>query len=361
MKKYSIKLLLFIGVILFLTVLFNSYQRNYYWGNEIYEEKIKKFEENKNEYNTVFFGSSTMECHIDPLIFDSLVSPHVNVSSFNLASRGSENPEPYFLYENFLASEASQNIKFAFIDLSSLKIREENVLFSDRVTYWLGVKELTYLIKSISLEEYSIKTKFYRTGSFVIAYLYKLIGLKGIKSNIYNEKKNDWASFWPYVSINSIDFNGYIPLHNDATYRTAIDPTNIKLKKEYELKLEGAAENQLSFLNDISNLPCNKRHLERVKELIEKSEKRGIKLYLIIPTTLYPNKEIYGMMNRLSKHVLDVSNINRFPEVYNFDNSFDLVHLNDRGARLNTKNIAFLFLKNIDIKGSEKVLEDSFF
>lgn len=85
MRKFIKNLALF-SLIFILIMALKKYITPYYLGDLQYSSKLKYYKKNKNEFNTVIFGSSRLYRHIDPNILDSLLIGK-GVHSFNFATR----------------------------------------------------------------------------------------------------------------------------------------------------------------------------------------------------------------------------------------------------------------------------------
>jgi len=91
----------------------------------------------------------------------------------------------------------------------------------------------------------------------------------------------------------------------------------------------------------------NKTHLNELKEIIRKSEEKGISVIFIIPPRLKDYSEIHILKKYLPQGtIIDISNAKKYPELYMTDYTFDIGHLNDKGAEFFTKYITEEFTKN---------------
>src|SRR5690606_31912244 len=135
--------------------------------------------------------------------------------------------------------------------------------------------------------------------------------------------------------------------------------SSIKSKVEFDEKL---LERNRHFLKDTSKLQkrikiandfnssLNKFEMHSsiyesyLKELILKVEGYGAKLIFIIP----PRLENYSRYDRLlgilkEGNLVNLSNPIEFPQFYRVENSFDLGHMNEKGARLLTRELFIKF------------------
>ena len=99
--------------------------------------KLRYFIEHKDEFDTLFIGSSHIYRHVDPLTFDQVAAEHgLATRSFNLAIGGMHPPESFYVLDQVLRAGPTK-LKWVFVELEDLypKWTKEN-RDTRRFLYW---------------------------------------------------------------------------------------------------------------------------------------------------------------------------------------------------------------------------------
>ena len=95
----------------------------------------------------------------------------------------------------------------------------------------------------------------------------------------------------------------------------------------------------------------NKAHFEKINKLINLAHEKGIELFFIIPPRLKRYEELFALKSALGDNkVIDLSSVQEYPALYKPENSFDIGHLNRKGAVLFSEYMAIKFQKIIKDK-----------
>lgn len=316
-----------------------------YSGNPYYEKKIQYFTKNETDFNTVIFGSSRLYRHLNPEVFDKILEEY-QISSFNLAAPATFVPEVYHLYEKFLETVDISSLKFAIVELGSIRrIRKENV-YTHRNYYWHNLKYCIFSIETIFSSKLSITQKFERIKPYLLSYICKIVNFYGYEP--FFDEKNDIQK-------------GYLGENKDGFYslndQIRDDNENIDLqKRQHFFKKNTAALDKKAksakraFASEYDEHFFNSAHFKKLIDLIEQSNKKGVHLIYIIPPR--KNKSEYqkllALKNRLpKKNILDVANPEKFPELYQVSYAFDVGHLNKSGANIFSRYTANGMLNNV--------------
>jgi hypothetical protein len=333
MKKFiknSITFLLFLVLILGIKKVITPY----YMGNNLFNSKLNyyNFNYNNEKYNTVFFGSSRIYRHINPILLDSLLYLQ-NLKSFNFATPGAFNPESYFLYENFIDNLTNNDIKYAFLELQELNYISEKNLQTTKANYWNDLHFLNYSYNYILASKNSKSLKCKYIFNYTVSYIYSFLDFK-ILENKFKLK-----------DIKHIGLNGFYPLDKELIdsknneglsnrYITFNSDTTVLNKRILE------AQNSKKILN---NNDINQYHLEYLISLINKSNKKDIKLIFILPPRLSKNDylQLIPLANSLpQKNIIKLNDPEKYKVLYMAEYSFDIGHLNSKGANFFTKYLA---------------------
>ena len=104
---------------------------------------------------------------------------------------------------------------------------------------------------------------------------------------------------------------------------------------------------------DFSKSKFNSTHYEKLSDLISMSKDIGIELIFVLPPRLvegaYP--ELVPVLNRLpQKNVISLYDYQKFSELYLAENSFDIAHLNAKGADIFSKYLADMMNEKISAR-----------
>lgn len=101
------------------------------------EAKLKFFAEHKDEFDTLFLGSSRIYYAISPEIFDKTTSEHgVRTRTFNFGVDAMFPPENFYVLEQILKTKP-RNLKWVVIEMDEIHNKwTEKELGTQRVLYW---------------------------------------------------------------------------------------------------------------------------------------------------------------------------------------------------------------------------------
>ena len=348
MKRYILKIGLF--SILCLVVanvakLFVSY--DYYWGNDIFKNKIthleNKLANNNLDENVYFFGSSRIYRQIDPDIFDALTTDK-SLKSYNLGSKGTFAPQSYYLYRNFLKSELSNTTKYAFLELTDIFPSAKRNLGADRSSYWQNWKDYGFILKSVSTNKsYSLKNKVGIISTHSVSFFLKLFQFKQYKS-IFIDDTSSESQVGSYI-----EKNGFQSLDDELS----IEKDSLQIKTL--LKRKAGVENG-KFKKNMAlakkafegNAQIDTVQLEAINALIKSSRDKSIHLIFVFPP-FRPSSNLDILYKNIDdKHKIEAANPNDYPSLFKKDNFFDEGHLNKKGAQLHTAIIADKFNKLLE-------------
>jgi hypothetical protein len=339
MKQFLTNIFIFGVIFLILNQLPSLYLSPYY-GNKYYLGKYKYFKKNQDKFNTVILGSSRLYRHLNPKILDGLLQEY-RISSFNLAAPSTFNPEVYYLYEKLLETIETNSLKYAFIELGPLSNIASKNLYTNRNYYWHNLKYLNFSINYIlasnikPLKRKTILIKRYITSYFAntIFGFKELACNKSIDNLLFIGKNRDG-----FYSLNDemIDRGGNNKFRKRITSFLK-DPTIIK-KRTLIANKAFALKTNKKFINEV--------HLIKILNLIVKSKQKGIYLIFIIPPKMAHYNKLLALKTVLpNNHIIEIANPVKYPELYQASFSFDIGHLNKKGANVFTKHIADEFNK----------------
>lgn len=331
MKQFIKRVLFFFAF--FLLILITKKQITpYYLGDKVFNAKYEDYSRDEEQFNSVIFGSSRLYRHVNTLLLDSLLSDY-NFSTYNFANWGTYNPESYFLYDNFLNSIDSGKIKIAFLELQQLHPYSNDNCRTTKASYWNTLKYLFFSIEYINHSNYIYEKKQELYKNYLKSYFF------GLHDFLFLE------NILPSKKIKEIGENGFYPLEKAMNEHGV----NNKYKKRWDefhsdtLELENRIKAAKIDAETISPKALNKHHLKFLNSLITKSEQKGIHLIFVLSPRL--KKDQYSELIPLSyalpqENIIQLYSYSRYNKFYLSDYSFDVGHLNTKGANLFTEHLA---------------------
>ena len=100
-------------------------------------EKLTFFAKHKDEFDTLFLGSSRFYYAVSPEIFDSVTRENgVPTRTFNFGIDGMNPPENFYLLDQILKAEP-RNLKSVFVEVADIETKSHaNILSTQRLLYW---------------------------------------------------------------------------------------------------------------------------------------------------------------------------------------------------------------------------------
>ena len=323
----------------------------YYWGNPWYRSKAEFLESQISEQlpNTFFFGSSTVYRQIDPSIFNTVVNGlgKEKISSFNLGAPATICPQPYYLYRHFLESNSSKNAKYVFIELANVTLINSTLMHQERTTYWQNYSDYGFVLHA-ALSNSSLSMV--RKIGFFYRYSISLI------ENQFN------IGFFGHLIVKQPDENtedflgpnqdGYYPLEAEL-----LVTKNPEILRDLVMRQKSLVSDTMSLVveseESVQDLTYNNKsldeiHLKKILQLIEKSNERNIHLIFFVSPRL-SSPELIALYDAVPKfNKLEFSNARLYPELYHWNNTYDIAHLNTKGSGLYSQLMAENFWKLIN-------------
>lgn len=347
MKKFLIKFLLFLGIV-FVIIYGIELMVPYYWGAPDLVVKMTFYKKHKDDFNTLFLGSSHVYRHVIPSLFDKSTMGKTHTFNFGVGAMGSL--EDFAFYENLLKKDISPNVKYVFIELLPISNIPKSILHSSRAKYYLDH------------HTYSMAVEYFKTGlhafprekekeiieNYTVAYRENVLNIGLVKEMLMFHLK-------PFdLSINLLG------MHNDGFYSIEEEISlgieeNINFRQDSETLVRNSKAARAAY-QKVNTLKSNNVYVRYLNQLIEKSNKRGIHLIFFLPVMLGELDYIHmvPIFNQLDeKHKIDLAHPDESSEFYGLDIYFDRGHFNNKGARLFTEKLALQFnrlsLKQNDI------------
>jgi hypothetical protein len=98
--------------------------------------KLEFFVQHKNEFDTVFVGTSSIYYSVSPEIFDRTTAESgLPTRSFNFGIDAMHPPENFYVLEQILRTKPT-NLKWVFVETANVETKLIKVLGTERAVYW---------------------------------------------------------------------------------------------------------------------------------------------------------------------------------------------------------------------------------
>ena len=299
--------------------------------------KLNSFKADTDFYNTIFIGTSRTYRHISPAVFDKLTG----LKSYNLGYGGLYPFRSYDLINKVLKNTpAYNNIKNIFIELELFDPLKGN-FNSNPAKFSITVNKYRIIIGTVLFSSMPVKNKLSYVYYYSLLFFYKYAGF-GIMHRI----KQHTGLLAPR-HLSSAEMNKYAALMNSNKGFLSLDDEQVLLRNnEVTATRKQFLRNPDAILKQfITEYPQKVKYkttdeFDRyVLNTAESLTQSGKKVYFILPPRLRYFATAYTLKQKeaLEKKgfiIFDLSSPRQYPGFYTKENSFDRMHMNERGAML---------------------------
>jgi hypothetical protein len=345
----------------------------------VIDEKLAHFAAHKDEYDTLFFGSSRTYRHLLPAQFDAATAAAgMPTKSFNFGIDGMFPPEDGYVLEQLFALKP-RNLKRIFIEISFPRNHWSGMdpestralhwhdgprmlqLTSDEFRRWAPLR-LAYPPQPNA----SLKPKSWRKaisdsprefGKWWRAMNEKKDGLPGqierfsVHVGLFFRRSLGIGRVGELVASYSKAFNPRRSRPERLIKRTALGPNGDgafpvqRMETSEPLFQEKFERFKAERLADPAPLrSLSKGHEADVLGMIALARRHGVKPILYISPEVIPCKRYPETETKVA--LFDFTEIAKYPELFNTELRIDLSHMNDVGAKLFTDAFARRFLEH---------------
>ncbi|MEY2549483.1 MAG: hypothetical protein QOD64_2065 [Verrucomicrobiota bacterium] len=98
--------------------------------------KLEFFAQHKDEFDTLFVGTSSIYYSISPEIFDEITRQNgLSTHTFNFGIDAMHPPENFYVLDQILKTEP-RNLKWVFLETANVETKLHKVLGTERAVYW---------------------------------------------------------------------------------------------------------------------------------------------------------------------------------------------------------------------------------
>jgi hypothetical protein len=311
--------------------------------------KYDYYQAHKDDYNTLFFGSSRIYSHVVPEVFDATVSDVTvqdsrqgsAINSYNFGIPAMRAIDSAVLLEEVLANPP-KNLKWVFFE-SILDKGYEPIpnARTQRAMYWHTWKNTRTAAQYILTSDESLPSKAFLLSSHLLPFLYQQLNI----GRLFNQMlPSEFSAEEQQVAADFTATEGYYALTDEADPKRQLFLRNQADYLSQVSVLESVIEQSQAEPNRDLTLSANKQQLlERVTRTIRAA---GAEPIFVEPPSLHPEHDFQAaqQLGTIDK-LLSYKNPKQFPQLYSPSGRHDADHLNDAGSREFTRLLAQDFAK----------------
>ncbi len=301
--------------------------------------KLENFPKNKDKYNTVFIGSSKIYRHIVPTEFDKLMEKRgKNIKSYNFGIHGMSPLESYFFIKKILAMKP-KNLEYVFIELEIIRLNANENLRTNRAIYWHSLEHTFWVYDLILDSQASLREKYDLLKIHTVPLIYNLGNIGKIDGLIQRINNNPGNQDKRNMVMQNPDIDGYLPLHRE------IDVIFQQRHQDFLDNLDTYYE-KVNLLTQPSDtvVTLNPTLLQVTKDIVQTVKDSDVTPIFIIAPLLEKRENLIALSTKgYVPTLFSFNNPIEYPRLYDPKLRFDMVHLNEKGAREFTQLLAEKF------------------
>jgi hypothetical protein len=286
---------------------------------------LKFFREHRDDFDTIFVGSSHVHHQIAPAIFDQTMSAAGHPThAFNFGLNAMMAPENFYVVDRIMKTRP-RNLKWVFIELCELETKTRR---TSRAVYWHDWKRTALVLRAIldaPLENGAEKRNLLFLHSVLFAENFANVGQR---RDLARWVRRLWKKGSSFKDIGP-NKDGYSPLNKEMKTAAASD----------EAELQVARESELRFVSPLI--------ASAYRELADDVRRSGaVPIFLVTPNVTQTRLG-FGPEAAVGATVLSFNNAKEYPQLYRKEMRVDSDHLNGAGSEYFTKLLAEDFLQRL--------------
>jgi hypothetical protein len=332
LKYFMLRTSFFFILLLLIRILIGEFIP-YHTGGGPISANIQHINENKLPIDILFMGTSRMKNGINPSYFDSLTNSKRTPGniSFNLSMAASRSGETLYLLKHYSRSEVGKPLKVVFIEWANIYIPHRDNRQTERARYWMDAPTCRdYVLNVMESDGFKNALKSGQLTYIISAFLHRSLSITHLGQ----------AWMQPPIPEEKLD----VTLGFEKTSGHAPQlPRNTKfdLRKSYFdsnwIRQKEAQSRKLRLEPDIQAMD---QDVKLWNTWLTKMKRQGIHMVLIIMPGLTTKRQMALARRVPPENLLDLSDPDRYPDLYDPSVYYDRMHLNEDGARLLTRHLA---------------------
>lgn len=353
MKRFFKTATLFVGILLAvcLVVHYAVIPRlnltPYYWGDKLIIEKRNAIVTPPYP-DVIFFGSSMVYRQINPEVFDAVVEEKTGnpIRSFNFGVNWLASSEMIYLAENYVR-EAPVKPRYLFLELQRIKMVNYKNYLTTRIIYWYTPEMYAFTTAAIVNSKLPFYSKAGQWISHTVNFSGNQINLGYFTEALRYQSEIQKAGFF---RTDTDVGNGFLSLEteNRQMLEAGINPERLNRFLKDTSAVTARMHASLTAFTYYEKNPdelkhFNKAYSARLHALINNCIRQNIHLIILLPPRLdrLQYQELLPVFNSLpAGHRINMADARQYPEFYFADYSFDVTHMNEKGAEIYSRKLA---------------------
>lgn len=285
--------------------------------------RFRYFAEHRDEFDTIFIGSSRVRHGIIPQTFDEEMAKHqLHTRSFNLGYSGMWPPESYYYLRQVLALHPKK-LRFVFIELMDYRFGQaEGEAPTMRSIYWHDVPHAGMALRLVAESPLPFTQKLGLLATHTKEFVQNMTnpgrGAEWLEQRYFPTKKK-FDTSW-------IARRGFDPEPATEWSEAA--------KAEYQRQIEAFQQARQH------ETPARSGLVSAVQKLAEEVEKAHAIPIFVVPPTVRPEEHFSAGMSLVLPEDFAFDDPSRFPRLYQPELHYDPGHLSAQGADAFTRLLA---------------------
>ena len=332
LKKFILRTSYFFALLVLIRLLIGELIP-YHTGGGLISANIQYIKQKKLPVDILFMGTSRMKNSIIPTYFDSLTNDNREPGhiSFNLSMYSSRIGENLYLLKHYSRSETGKPLKVVFIEWANTYIPHRDNRQTDRARYWMDAPTCRdYILNVMESDGFEKALKSGQLTYIISAFLHRSLSLAHLGQ--------EWLK--PPIPENKLDeTRGFEKLYGHAAQIPQNTPFDLRISyfDSNWIRKQEAHSKKLRLLPDIQAMDHD---VKLWNTWLVKMKGQGIRVVLIVVPGLTTERQMALARKLPSENLIDLSDPDRYPDLYDPAVYYDRMHLNDSGARLMTRHLA---------------------
>lgn len=328
-------------LILLCNLIFETYIEKKYFvltGDTARDVKLVYWEKHKDEFDVLFIGSSLIVRHIKPLLFDKMTTENgLKTTSFNLGFSGAALLETYTFIKKII-SKKPKKLKYVVINLDRLlktdHDKDSPSTLSRTTIEWHNYYSTYLAVEAVLDSKHSVFEKISLVKTHIYLYILKLFNVARLYDVLDASFKDDRTSTNNQNTYLGKDLDGFVQVNLMGEYFTETKKKFIEEKSNYENSI--LDENKRQPSDRIGRVVYEKQEIKVVYEIDNYLRKNGVLPIFVLTPVFEVERHFRKLADNgvLSNRILIYNDPVKFSELYKFENRFDWIHLDEKGAFL---------------------------
>jgi hypothetical protein len=330
-SNLAVKIIGGVAALLLINLLIRcSFDPSWFYGNDVLTVKMEDYSKDPEQFNGVMIGSSCIFWNLDPVLFDSLQPSAWQCRSYNFGSGGTTPPETYYILENLLKTR-SHSVRCIILELRDDMNFPPHHVKTLRKRYFMTPRWYGFVFRSAVESPIPPEVRRNTIARYGLSLIERVFNIDYF-NDIYSKDKEVAAKNQERTSnIRNRSIQGFLPIryNREEAVRDAFlhDTSNLA---------EIAARVQ-SFNAHPKLASVNMGHIRFINRMISNCNDKGIHIVFLLHPKLDPvylEGTLALARSIPDHHLIDLSDPDKYPELYHVKNSLNNNHFNGRGTEI---------------------------